>query len=192
MERANTPCDGVAVAGRLLIALLDTLTILLLFLLGRRLYGAAGGLLAAGLYALTAQAVQLSHFFAMDPASTTFTVLSVYGGVLMVQERSWRGVLYAGIGAGLAISTKFSALPILAAPVAAALIVLWQAGARSPHVADGERGLDGVGRMLVGRAAGAFAGLRHLLHHQPLRGSRLGEFHPGYPRRTGPHGARHR
>ena len=150
MERANTPCDGVAVAGRLLIALLDTLTILLLFLLGRRLYGAAGGLLAAGLYALTAQAVQLSHFFAMDPASTTFTVLSVYGGVLMVQERSWRGVLYAGIGAGLAISTKFSALPILAAPVAAALIVLWQAGARSPHVADGERGLDGVGRMLVG------------------------------------------
>ena len=150
MERANTPCAGVTVAGRLLMALLDTLTILLLFLLGRQLYGAAGGLLAAGLYALTAQAVQLSHFFAMDPASTTFTVLSVYGGVLMVQERSWRGVLYAGIGAGLAISTKFSALPILAAPVAAALILLWQAGARSPHVADGERRLDGVGRMLVG------------------------------------------
>ena len=74
MERANTPCEGVAVAGRLLIALLDTLTILLLFLLGRRLYGAAGGLLSAGLYAFTPQAVQLSHFFAMDPASTTFAV----------------------------------------------------------------------------------------------------------------------
>ena len=126
MERANTPCEGAAFAGRLLMALLDTVTIFLLFLLGRRLYGAAAGLLAAALYAFTAQAVQLSHFFAMDPASTTFVVLAVYGGVLMVQERSWRGVLYAGVGAGLAISAKFSTLPILAVPIMAALVVLWR------------------------------------------------------------------
>ena len=149
MERANTPCEGVAIAGRLLMALLDTLTILLLFLLGRRLYGAAGGLLAAGLYAFTAQAVQLSHFFAMDPASTTFITLAIYGGVLMIQERSWRGVLYAGIGAGLATSAKFSALPILAVPVAAALVVLWQADKHASQQADRVRRGNGVGRMLV-------------------------------------------
>ena len=125
MERANTACEGVAFAGRLMMALLDTLTIFLLFLLGRRLYGAATGLLAATLYAFTAQAVQLSHFFAMDPASTTFVVLAVYGGVLMVQERSRRGVFWAGVGAGLAISSKFSALPVLAVPVTATLISLW-------------------------------------------------------------------
>lgn len=125
MERANTACEGVAVAGRLMMALLDTLTVFLLFLLGRRLYGTVGGLLAATLYAFTAQAVQLSHFFAMDPASTTFVVLAVYGGVLMVQERSWRGVLLAGIGAGLAISSKFSALPVLGVPLTAAFIAAW-------------------------------------------------------------------
>ena len=99
MERADSPCEGVAFAGRMMMALLDTLTIFLLFLLGRRLYGAAAGLLAATLYAFTAQAVQLSHFFAMDPSSTTFVVLSVFGGVLMVPgaflarrvpRRSWR------------------------------------------------------------------------------------------------------
>ena len=123
MERANTACEGVAFAGRLMMALLDTLTIFLLFLLGRRLYGAFGGLLAATLYAFTAQAVQLSHFFAMDPASTTFVVLAVYGGVLMVQERSWRGVFLAGTGAGLAISSKFSALPVLAVPFTAMLVL---------------------------------------------------------------------
>ena len=150
MERANTPCEGVAVAGRLLMALLDSLTILLLFLLGRRLYGAAGGLLAAGLYAFTAQAVQLSHFFAMDPASTTFITLAVYGSVLMIQERSWRGVLYAGIGAGLATSAKFSALPILALPFVAALIALWPTGNRRTHHAEyTKRSRHGVGRMLV-------------------------------------------
>ena len=128
MERANTACEGVAVAGRLMMALLDTLTIYLLFLLGRRIYGTAGGLLAAALYSFTAQAVQLSHFFAMDPASTTFVVLAVYGGVLMVQEGSWRGVLLAGVGAGLAISSKFSALPILAVPFTAALILEFKWG----------------------------------------------------------------
>ena len=139
MERADTACGGVAFAGRLMMALLDTLTIFLLFLLGRRLYGALGGLLAATLYAFTAQAVQLSHFFAMDPASSTFVVLTVYGGVLMVQERSWRGVLLAGIGAGLAISSKFSALPILAVPFTAVLILAWRRGDQNDSV-DWRRG----------------------------------------------------
>ncbi len=149
MRLANSGCE-VAVAGRLLMALLDTLTIFLLFLLGRRLFGPWTGLLTAALYAFTAQAIQLSHFFAMDPASTTFTVLAVFGGVLMVQDRSWRGALLAGIGAGLAISSKFSALPILAAPVTAALVVGWLAS-RTPSPGMGERrGGGGVGKVLVG------------------------------------------
>ncbi len=153
MEQANTTCEGRVFAGRLLMALLDAVTIFLLFLVGRRLYGAAGGLLAAALYAYTAQAIQLSHFFAIDPAGTTFVVLAVYGGVLMVQERSWRGVVYAGVGAGLAISTKFSMLPILAVPIAAALLVLWGTRYRSQHTNEEGRdasGRGGAGRMLVG------------------------------------------
>ena len=155
-EQANTACDGATFAGRLLMALLDTLTIFLLFLVGRRLYGAAAGLLAAALYAFTAQAVQLSHFFAMDPSSTTFAVLAVYGGVLMVQERSWRGVLFAGVGAGLAISTKFSMLPILAVPVMAALVVLWRTYYGPQHALEEERDSSGrsdAGRMLAGAPA---------------------------------------
>ncbi len=141
MERAVTACEGVAFAGRLMMAFLDTLTIFLLFLLGRKLYGALTGLLAATLYAFTAQAVQLSHFFAMDPASTTFVVLAVYGGVLMVQERSRRGVFWAGLGAGLAIASKFSALPILAVPVTATLIRLWtSSGQNHSHGEEGGAG----------------------------------------------------
>ncbi len=125
MARANASCDAIAIAGRLLMALLDTLTIIFVFLLGRRLFGRDAGLLAAALYTFTAQAVQLSHFFAMDPASTTFTVMAIWGAVVMVQERYWRGVIIAGVGAGLAIASKFSALPILAAPVVASLCILY-------------------------------------------------------------------
>ncbi|MEZ4658212.1 MAG: DUF2298 domain-containing protein [Caldilineaceae bacterium] len=124
MQRATGACAGIAIPGRLVIALLDTLTIFLIFLLGRRIVGAGGGLIAATFYAFAAQAIQLSHFFAMDPASTTFTVLTVLGGVMMVQERSWRAAVIMGIGAGLAVSSKFSALPILAVPVVAGILVV--------------------------------------------------------------------
>ncbi|HXF62539.1 MAG TPA: glycosyltransferase family 39 protein, partial [Caldilineaceae bacterium] len=128
MARANEACDGLAVAGRFTIALLDTLTIWLIFLLGRRAFGPWAGLAAAAFYAVTAQAVQLSHFFAMDPASTTFTVLAVLASVMMVQERSLRAALLAGVAAGLAIASKFSALPVLAVPAAAS--VLWLANSK--------------------------------------------------------------
>lgn len=123
MAQANQPCGGVAVAGRLLIALLDTVTIWLLYLLGRRSFGSGAGLLATAFYAFTAQAVQLAHFFAMDPASTTFTVMTVLGGVKMVQERTVRAAAVTGLAAGLAVASKFSALPVMAVPVTA--VVLW-------------------------------------------------------------------
>ncbi|MEX1019829.1 MAG: hypothetical protein WDZ49_09235 [Litorilinea sp.] len=142
MARANQACDGIAVAGRLTIALLDTLTIVLVYLLagalfaprGRRLGKPTGvrgfALLAAAFYAFTAQAIQLSHFFAMDPASTTFTVLAVLGGVYMVQRRSLASATLCGLGAGLAVSSKFSALPILAVPVVAGVLIYLRAALR--------------------------------------------------------------
>ncbi|GIK75560.1 MAG: hypothetical protein BroJett021_45480 [Chloroflexota bacterium] len=126
MQRADAACDAIAVAGRLTIALFDTLTIFLLYLLGARIFGRGGGLLAAAFYAFTAQAIQLSHFFAMDPASTTFTVLAVLGGVSMVTMRRFGVALLTGVACGLAIASKFSALPVLAAPAVAALLSVWR------------------------------------------------------------------
>ncbi len=141
MARADDACDAIAVAGRLTIALFDTLTILLLFYLGRRVYGSLVGLLAASFYAFAAQAIQLSHFFAMDPASTTFTVWAVLGGVIMLQTRTLRAAALTGVMAGLAISSKFSALPVVAVPVVAGFLVFWQVGEGR---ASGGSSSDGV------------------------------------------------
>jgi len=146
MAKANQPCMGVAVAGRLVIALLDTLTVVLLYFLGKRLHGRGAGVLAAALYAFTAQAVQLAHFFAMDPASTTFTVLAVLGALIMVQDRSWKGVIVTGIGMGLAVASKFSAIPILAAPIVAAFCILYDEN-RKAHAE--QRPPDGHAQMIA-------------------------------------------
>ena len=56
--------------GRALTALFDMGTVAILFLLGRRLYGVAVGLLAAALLAVAVLHVQLAHFFTTDPYLT--------------------------------------------------------------------------------------------------------------------------
>src|SRR5690606_36490202 len=55
----------------------------------------------------------------------TFTVMAIYAAVRMAEERRLRLAVFTGVAAGLAIASKFSALPILAAPVVAGLLWVW-------------------------------------------------------------------
>lgn len=116
---------GYAQIGRGLMALADVFTVYLVFLLGRRLYGVWGGLLAAALSAFTVLQIQLAHFFAVDPLSTTFTLLALYGAILMYDRASLGSAILTGVGIGLAVSSKFSALPIAFAPVVAGYLAVF-------------------------------------------------------------------
>ena len=172
--RTANGVPGFAVVGRLLMAIGDIFTVLFVYLLAERTYRRRDGrhapwvgLLAAAFSAFTVLQIQLSHFFAVDPISTTFTAMALYGALRMVEGSSeelggtqgnskdldgwrqqgragtdsdhvsrftfhaWRWAIFTGVGAGLAIVSKFSALPVLAAPVAAGLLVWWQG--RSAH-----------------------------------------------------------
>ena len=113
---------GYAVVGRALVALLDTLSIYLLFLIARRLYGPWAGLLAAAFSAFAALHIQLAHFFAVDPISTTFVLLAVYGSMLMAERRSIAAAVLTGVAIGLAVSSKYSALPVVLVPAMATFL----------------------------------------------------------------------
>lgn len=125
MMRIAVGSPGYAWVGRLMMAIADTITLLYLFLIGRRVYNKHVGLLAAALGAFTVLQIQLAHFFAVDPISTTFTVAAIYHAIRMVDTRGWKQTVITGVMAGLAIACKFSALPILAAPGVAGLILWW-------------------------------------------------------------------
>lgn len=134
--RTANGVPGFAVVGRLLMAIADTFTVLLVFLLAHHIYGRQAGrwwigLLAAAFSAFTVLQIQLSHFFAVDPISTTFTLLALFGALRMAEKRSAGWAVVSGIGAGLAIASKFSALPILAAPVVAGLLIIWRGRKRA-------------------------------------------------------------
>ncbi len=114
-----TSGQGYAQIGRALMGLSDLASVLLLFLMGKRMYGVWGGLLAAAFSTFTVLQIQLAHFFAVDPVSTTFTLLAIYGSMLLYERRSIGAALLTGIAMALAIASKFSALPVIFTPVLA-------------------------------------------------------------------------
>ncbi|GAB4267495.1 MAG: hypothetical protein Kow0080_09670 [Candidatus Promineifilaceae bacterium] len=102
---------------RALTALVDLLTVLMTFLLGKRLFGAWAGLLAAAFLSLAVLHIQLAHFFAVDPYLTFFVVTAVYflvsGAAQTTGKYTFWHFLAAAIMIGLAVGSKFSGIMLL-------------------------------------------------------------------------------
>ncbi len=116
------------------VALVGTATIAVLFRIGRRIAGDAVGLIAALFLAVSILHVRESHFAMTDALMTFFAMLSL-ALLLRAFDRqrqpslgertvpASQGVAAAGLAAGLAASTKYTAVALLA-PVAAAQLLL--------------------------------------------------------------------
>ncbi|MBN2555150.1 MAG: glycosyltransferase family 39 protein [Anaerolineales bacterium] len=118
---AQTGYDSVQLVGRAVSASADLVTILFIFMIGRRLYGSREGLLAAFLAAGTALLIQHAHFFVVEPVLTMFVTMGIYFTVRIYDEGNlWD---YAAFGAvlGFAASSKISIAPLAALAVVAAL-----------------------------------------------------------------------
>ncbi len=100
--------------GRALSGVIGVLTVLLTYLMGTRLYGRRVGLLAGFLLAACPLHVQNSHYITTDVFLTFLVLLTLFFAVQLSQRGWTRDYIYTGIGIGLAVATKFSALPLLA------------------------------------------------------------------------------
>jgi YYY domain-containing protein len=83
----QTGYDQVNILGREVSAVADLITILLVYLIGSRLYKRSVGVLAAAFSAVAVLQIQLSHFFAVDTFANMFTALTIYIAVLIYQQR---------------------------------------------------------------------------------------------------------
>ena len=94
--------DQAYLVGRAASAIADTGTVVLVYLLGRRLLGAWPGLLAALLMALAVHAIQLSHFFTVDTFATFFSTAALWLLVRAAQQTALAGprLAWAGHRAG--------------------------------------------------------------------------------------------
>lgn len=132
----------LTVVTRVLTALIDVGTVLLVYLLGRRLYEPAVGLLAAAFLAVNVMHIQLAHFFTTDPYLTFFVTAALLTVSRMpyavprepTTENGLRNMvagLLAAVCVGLAIGSKFAAV-LLLFPLA--LAAWWSGGNRRRRV----------------------------------------------------------
>ena len=116
-DSINTLTFRFYVVGRAVNALLGTLTILLVYLLARKLWpGRAGrwvGALAALFVTFSFNHVKESHHAVTDVPVTFVIVLAFMAIVAMYQRGRLTDYLGAGFLCGLACATKYSALPVV-------------------------------------------------------------------------------
>ena len=99
--------------GRALSALADVGSVLLVFVLGHRMYGSRVGLLAAALTALAVIHVQNSHFYRPETFSALFTLASIWAVLRMMDRKRWGDSVVLGLLVGLAVAPKVSGLTVL-------------------------------------------------------------------------------
>ena len=121
---------GFYLIGRVLAALLDLGTLVLLYRIGCRLYGRAVGLLGAGLMALAVLHIQLAHYYTVDTMLACLAMLTLYLALRASEGLSLARGAAMGAAFGLTLATKVSA-----APLALPLGLAWLLG-KAPRGGD--------------------------------------------------------
>ncbi|HEY0071109.1 MAG TPA: DUF2298 domain-containing protein [Chloroflexia bacterium] len=114
--------EATTVIGRSLASIFDLVTVLLVFLIARRLYSNGTALIAAALYGFSVTAIQIAHFFIVESFLVTFITGVIYFSVVLMQRPRWWAAVGAGMCLGLAVASKISVLPIALVIVAAVVL----------------------------------------------------------------------
>ena len=142
----------VHLVGRALSALFDLGSVLMIFLIGARLYSRRVGLLASALLSVTVLHIQSAHFFTVESFTTFFTCVSLYAIILVAQRGEWTDYALAGTAMGLAIACKISSYTLGIILALAVGLHIWRAIQAGNRNGLGERLIV---RLLVGGLLGA-------------------------------------
>ena len=112
-ERSYVFYDGIHLVGRSLSGLADLVSILFIFLIGRRLYDWRAGILGALLLAAAVLPIQQSHFFTMDNWAAALAVITMYGAVRVSENDSkYRWWAFFGVLLGLTVASRINLAPL--------------------------------------------------------------------------------
>ncbi len=135
----NTGYNEIRLTGRRFSALMDVLGILLLYLIGRRLFNPRIALLAAALSSLAVMQIQQSHFMTVDNFGVFFSMLALYAAVGAAQHPllrrgaggryrpargAWGWYAFFGAAFGMALGCKINLLPLAGLVLVAAFIAV--------------------------------------------------------------------
>ncbi|MEA1976841.1 MAG: DUF2298 domain-containing protein [Chloroflexota bacterium] len=113
--------DEVHLLGRAVSGISDLVSILLIYLIGERLFNRRVGILAALFTTLSVLLIQHAHFFVVDPLANVFILAGLYFSVRVIGEGKISDYLLFGVMLGLAVASKISAAPLAVAVALAGL-----------------------------------------------------------------------
>ena len=156
----RTAWEPFFLAARLLSAAAGTTTVVLVYLLGARLFDRLTGVAASALLAVAFLHVRDSHFGVTDVAMTMMLVLALLT-VVRAHDRAGEdgrrvaAFALAGLVAGLAAATKYNAV-LVAASAAVAIASLWRSeqGSGGRHARALRRAAAWSAALAAGFAAG--------------------------------------
>jgi len=108
----------VHLLGRLYAAFCGTLSVWAVYLVGKKLYSGASGLLSALFLACTVIHIQNSHYFTPDVPLTLYLLLAMFFAADIYEGGRRRSYVLAGVFSGVAMATKYWAPTMLMVVVA--------------------------------------------------------------------------
>ncbi len=120
----GTGYDQVHLVGRVVSAVADTLSVLLLYFIGKRLYNRRVGLLAAALAAGSVALIQQAHFFTVDSVANLFVTLGLLFAARAMHSDSPLNYVLFGLALGMAVASRINTAPL-------ALLILLAACSRA-------------------------------------------------------------
>lgn len=105
--------QSMNLVGRFLSALFDLGTIIILFLLGKKLFNQKVGLLASFFYTMAVLPIQLAHFYAVDTPLTFFTLATIYFLIQFLGHPKLKWSILIGLCFGLSLATKTNAILLI-------------------------------------------------------------------------------
>jgi YYY domain-containing protein len=145
--------------GRAWSALFALLSIVVVFLIGRRLYGERAGLLAALLLALSVLPIQIAHFFTVDSATAFFTLLTIYWTVRLAQNGGLGSATALGLSIGAAMACRVTMATLGALALVAVAQRLWLSPPPAPERDEPGSSADSVYFSPPRRALTIFSGM---------------------------------
>ncbi len=118
--------------GRSLVVLFDLGSIVMTFLIARRLFDRWVALLAALLSALTVMHIQQAHFYVDSPFSTFFVLLALYWAVRVAQGGRWYDYAALGGSIGLAMGNRATLGLLLVVALVAVLVAAYSWDGQRP------------------------------------------------------------
>ncbi len=105
--------QDLAIAGRVLSSLVSTASVVMLYFLGKRLFGLPVALLSALLLTFSAIDIQVSNFYRPEPFVTGLALVAFWYMLNIVTRSNWRDHFLLGLVIGLSFSFRSTSLPLL-------------------------------------------------------------------------------